>query len=449
MRSVIAAFGVALVALVVAAPAQALTTVNVRIEGKEETLFEGRVATEPHGVRASSDKIAGGKLRKCNGIDVNDPSNTVPGVTPTAVSADAMTLIGETFDGQWYKQYEDYFITRWGPDLQDVAANGYWGILVNNVFTNVGGCQYQLGDGDEILWVYNAFKNRPTLALFPEAAHYEAGERPLVINGVPAGTKVPVEVVSYADAAEDVPPEVPNRVGTAGLEGAAVASVLTNGKGFERVQTSGAEVFVSGPDGKTSVEFARPGWHRIKATVGAPGLESVIRSNRLDICVTGGSGEPSAVEGVSSCDRTPPADQVRVAGQTVGEVEEEPEEAAKPAPKPGGGAQTPPAGPVRVSLPKVNRGQIANGAVVVSWKVLSAGAGIKKWTISSLAVGQKHARWVTRASGATKTKATIRLPQGHSFKLRFAITDKVGETSTVSLGEVKVPEARPGHRDHN
>ncbi len=55
-----------------------------------------------------------------------------------------MSLIGETFDGQWYgRRYDDYFITRWGPDEQS-PEGAYWGILVNNVFTNVGGCQYEL-----------------------------------------------------------------------------------------------------------------------------------------------------------------------------------------------------------------------------------------------------------------------------------------------------------------
>jgi len=452
MRSVLAAIGVVLAVFVTAAAAGAQTTVNVRIEGRSETLFEGRVATEPHGVRATSDKIAVGKLRRCDGINANDPWNAGPGVTPTAVSADAMSLLGETFDGQWYKQYGDYFITRFGPDAQSVGENAYWGILVNDVFTDVGGCQYQLGDGDEVLWAYDAFQNRPTLALFPRAPRYESGERPVAIKGVAPETPVPVEVVSYADDLENNPPAAPTRANSSGLEGATVASVTTNAKGFQRVQDAGAEASVlSGSEGKAEVEFSRPGWHRIKATVGAPGLETVIRSNRLDICVTGGTGTPSAVEGVSDCAQTPPADLVRVAPPTVGEIEEEREEATKPAPPPSGGAPsgTPPrtpTGALRVSMPKLNRAKLRRGTLVVSWKVLEAGPGVKGWTISSLAVGQKRARWVTRASGATKAQATIHLPQGGHYKLRFAITDKAGTTSTVALGKVKVPQPKARHR---
>jgi hypothetical protein len=444
MRKVIAACGVALVALIGAVPAQAaLTTVNVRIEGKAETLFEGPVATEPHGVRASSDRIAGGKLRRCDGIDVNDPWNTLPGVTPTAVSADAMSLLGETFDGQWYKQYEDYFITRWGPDEQDIANSAYWGILVDDVFTNVGGCQYQLHGGDEVLWVYDAFKNRPTLALFPQTPRYEAGPRPRTVT-VAAGVPVPVEVVSYSDDEEDTPPAGPTRAGSNPLASAAVAPVATNAKGFERVETAGAGVQTTNSEGKASVTYSptEPGWHRIKATVGIPGSESVIRSNRLDVCVTGGSGTPSELEGARTCAETPLADQVRVAPGTVGELFDENETApSKTAPATGSTE------PLRITTPRVARGKIAAGKVTVSWKVLNAGPGIKKWTVSSLTVGEKHARWVARASGATKTKAMLRLPQGHTYKLRFAITDKTGETSTLSLGKVKVPEARrPHHR---
>ena len=129
MRSLVAALGVAAVALLVAASAGAApTNVEVRIEGRAETLFEGRVQTEPHGVRAASDtKLAAGKLRRCDGLNPLDPQNTAPAVTPTAASADAMALLGETFDGQWYKSYQDYFVTRFGPDAQNVAANALLG----------------------------------------------------------------------------------------------------------------------------------------------------------------------------------------------------------------------------------------------------------------------------------------------------------------------------------
>ncbi|HVW47259.1 MAG TPA: hypothetical protein VHA76_09415 [Solirubrobacterales bacterium] len=444
MHRAFAAWAAALILTVaLLGTASAATTVDVRIEGKAETLFEGPVTTVPHGVRATSDKIPVGELRRCDGVNALDPENVVPGVTPTAVSADAMTLIGQTFDGQWYRSFEDYFVTRFGPDQQEPAAPGggaYWGILVNDTFTDVGGCQYQLAD-DEVLWVFDAFHERPTLALFPEEAHYTSGPRQLYRLDVEPNEPVPLEVVAYEDNLEDNPPAEPSRTGSHPFGGAKVSPVITGADGSERVDP------LIGPttdaDGKATVSFSEPGWHRIKATVGSPGAESTIRSNRLDICVKGTGG--AELEGADECGELPAADRVRVAPPTVGEIVGPETEGAAPeatAPAPSPAAKTA-VGSLRVRRPKLDRSQLAKGRVLVSWKVLDAGPGVRKWTISSLTVGVRHARWIARASGATKTRATVRLPRGATYRLRFAITDTLGATSTVSLGKVRVPKARP------
>ncbi len=443
MNRALATLGVATVLLTsLTASAQAAQTeVNVRIEGKSETLFEGPIATEPHGVRASSDKIT--KLRRCDGINPNDPQNIVPALTPTAASADAMTLVGQSFDGQWYKQYEDYFVTRFGPNLQEPAAPGggaYWGLLVNNTFTNVGGCQYQLDSGDEVLWAFDAFRgNRTWLALFPEAAGYSSGPRPLTVTGVAPNQAVPLEVVSYADNTENSPPAAPRRAGSSPYEGATISPVATAANGFQRIETATGSVTSS--QGKATVSFGEPGWHRVKATVGSPGEETVIRSNRLDICVTGGGG--AALEGATSCGELPAADRVRVPAPTTGDIEGSEGAMGPPAPGAAGpsGGTSPQAGSLKVSVPKVDRAEAAQGRLTVTWTVTDAGPGIKSWTISSQTVGKKKAPWVTRASGAHKTKATIRLPRGATYRLRFAISDLAGKTSALSLGKVRVPEA--------
>jgi hypothetical protein len=451
MNKIVATLSVAIALLAIAVPsaAAAPTQVDLRIEGRSETLFEGPIATEPHGVRAASDKS--GKLRRCDGINVNDPQNVVPAVTPTAAAADGMTLAGETFDGRWYTQYEDYFVTRFGPDAQDLTVPGgaYWGLLVNNTFTAVGGCQYQLDGGDEVLWAYDAFHGRPTLALLPEAAGYSSGPRPLTLTGVAPGEAVPVEVVSYADAEEDSPPAAPSRLGSSPFEGAKVSPVATAANGFERIETATGATTDS--QGKATVSYAEPGWHRIKATVGAPGSEGAIRSNRLDICVSGGGG--ATLEGATGCGELPAADRVRVPPATVGEVEEPPHGGSAGAPAPAGsGAPAPKraasveAGALRVSVPRIDRGQLAKGRLAVSWTVQSGGPGVKRWTISSRAAGRKGGAWVVRASGATRTSATIQLPRGATYRLRFAITDALGRTSTLPLGIVRVPEARRRRR---
>jgi Domain of unknown function (DUF4430) len=406
MRNAIAAFLAASLLIVIAAPGvQATpTSVNVRIEGKSETLFERTIPVDVHGIKASSDTLE----RRCDGINVNDPWNVTPAVTPTLASVDAMASIGETFDGQWYEGYEDYFLTRWGPDAQDLASGAYWGLLVNEVFTNVGGCQYQLDDGDEVLWAYDAFKGRPSLALFPEEAHYISGPRPQSAIAQ-LGKPFPVEVVSYADDEEAVPGEEPSRVGTAPYAGAEVAPVSTNAEGFAKVEVASPQTVVTDSAGKASIVFDEPGVHRIKATRLSGGEEMAIRSNSLVVCVHAVLGD-------------------------CGEV------APSSPPAPNSPARTP-AAATRISVPKLDRKQISQGKIRVSWKVLDAGAGIRRWRISAKALRRKGARFLSKATGKTQTSATIRLAPGATYKLRLTLTDVAGHDTDYGLGKVAVPRA--------
>jgi hypothetical protein len=405
MRKLFAAFLAAFLLIVVAAPVvqAAPTNVNVRIEGAEETLFEKTIPVDVHKVKASSDSVE----RDCDGINELDPQNVVPRVTPTLASADAMGSIGESFDGQWYEGFGDYFITRWGPDEQDTAAGSYWGILVNEIYTNVGGCQQQLSESDEVLWIYDAFKGRPTLALYPEQAHYSAGPRPLTAIaqlGQPFG----VEVVAFPDGGEGIPGDSPSRAGSSPYDGAEVAPVATSAMGFQRIDTASPETVTTDSEGKATIVFTEPGVHRIKATVGVPGEEdTVVRSNRLDVCVPatfGDCGEASA--------SSPPA----------------------PAPVP---APSPAA--ARVGAAKLDRGKVAQGKVGVSWKVLDSGVGISRWVILSRTLGKKGTDWVRRASGSRGTSATVKLPAGASYRLRLELVDALGRESNTGLGKVTVP----------
>jgi hypothetical protein len=275
----IAALTVACMSLVIASVAQASPTqVKLRVEGKSETLFEGPVSTEGHNIEASSDT----QERPCDGT--NKHAHATPGPTPTASTVDAMRIIGETFDGQWYPGYDDYFITRWGADEQDPVEGAYWGILVNDVFTNVGGCQYELHENDEVLWVYDAFKEKANLALFPAG---DTASRPPLTAIAQLGQPFEVQVEAYGDSNEDDPPGEPDRADATPYSGAQVSPVLTSPKGVERVQSTSREAVTTNSEGKASITFTTPGWHRIKA--GAPlndeGEEEAIRSNRIDVCV--------------------------------------------------------------------------------------------------------------------------------------------------------------------
>jgi prenyltransferase beta subunit len=271
------------------------TQVNVRIEGKHETLFEGPVLTEGHDLRASSEAEA----HPCDGT--NEKRYSAPGPTPTAAAADGMRIAGEAFDGEWDTGYDDYFLTQWGPDKQSLSEGAYWGILVNNVLTGVGGCQYELSDGSEVLWAFDAFAGRPYLALFPVGD--TSGARPLTATAEP-GRPFDIEVVAYTDDTEAIPPSAPGRAGFFPFEGASISTVRTLPNGFEKVETESPSTVTTNAQGRTSITFTTPGWHRIKATVvNAEGIEEAVRSNRLDVCVP--------AEGESACEGRPGEDRVR------------------------------------------------------------------------------------------------------------------------------------------
>lgn len=441
MRTTSAAFIVALLTLIIAVPAvQATPTeVNVRIEGRTETLFEGPILTEGRNVRASSDTKAPKGGRRCNGL--NNGQNPTPGPTPTAASVDAMSILGEDFDGLWYGEpFEDYFIKRWGPDGQSEAKGEFWGVGVNNVFTSVGGCQYQLDGGDEVLWAYDAFSGRPRLGLYP--AGYSGGAKPLTAM---AELNVPfeVEVDAWDATGEGDPPDSPQRTGSEPFEGAEVAPMTIGSGGYEKVDTGSSAMEETDEHGLAEITFTESGWQRIKATVVGSGKESVVRSNRLDVCVP----DPPA----SDCGPLLPDDLVRTPppGEPEGPEGEEPQPQG-PQPDGGGqsgsaqqgsGAASPPtaAGQVQLQLPRVDRSRIAQGLVKVSWRVLDPGAGIEKWTISSKTVGRKGARYVPRARGKGGTSAALRLPGGATYLLRITVTDALGRSSTAPIGKVQVP----------
>ncbi|HEY2716840.1 MAG TPA: hypothetical protein VGI73_11540 [Solirubrobacterales bacterium] len=408
MRKLCAALCAASLLILVAAPiVRAATNVDVRIEGKEETLFEATIPVSIKQVRAASDSEA----RSCDGINELDPGNTLPGVTPTLASVEAMESIGESFDGQWYPGFGDYFLTRWGPDSQDTAAGAYWGILVNEAYTSVGGCQHQLSEDDEVLWVWDAFKGRPTLALYPAAAGYSEGPRPQTAIAR-LGQPFAVEVVAFPDGGEGIPGDRPSRLGSSPYAGAEVAPVTTSPQGFQRIDAASPETVTTGADGKATIVFDEPGVHRIKATVGAPGAETtVVRSNGLSVCVPAAYGDCG--EGAT----TPPSPPSAAAAG--------PSASQPPAPAPGA---------VRISRPLLDRSKLNQGRVRLSWKLLDAGAGVARWQVASKRLGGEQAKFVVRARGRAQTGAVVRLPRGGTYLLRLSLTDTAGRRPPTRSG---------------
>lgn len=407
VRATLAVLAVALLSTVASASA-APTELTVRIEGETRTLFEGPVLTDGHDVQASSDA----QPRRCDAT--NNGAHPEPHATPTAASVDAMTIIGEGFDGDWYPGFDDYFITSWGPDGQFEDDFAYWGILVNGRFTSVGGCQYADEGGDEVLWTYDAFNSKPFLRL---AAANDPSVPPgptLPTAFVDQGQPLELDVLSYTGAMDGNPDSI------LPVLGASVAPVETDPvKGYQQADTADPATVQTAADGSAAITFTAPGWHRIKAD--KPGA---IRSNRLDVCVR--------APGETGCGPLPV--DVRVRSIDVPNPDPDP----TPVPPTGNGAPSPPApntDPVRLSAPLVGR-DWARGRVTVRWKVLDAGVGVRSFALASRVSGSK--RWTVRATG-TKPSAALKLPAGVASQLRLTVVDALGRSTTRSLGSVLVP----------
>src|SRR4051794_27340584 len=94
------------------APAVALATpatVNVRVEATTGTLFEGPVTTDAK----TLNKDATGD-HPCDGT--NGGANPSAGPTATGAMDDAANAASFTWDATWDDGFQDFFLSRIGPD---------------------------------------------------------------------------------------------------------------------------------------------------------------------------------------------------------------------------------------------------------------------------------------------------------------------------------------------
>lgn len=136
--------------------------VNVRIEGKRRTLFEGRVLARVHPV----DSGDGSGPHRCDGTNAGanpSPAPTLLGAFDQAVH-DTWRATPLTWTGAYSPSFQDFTIDRVGPDASDTKHNEYWGQALDFKDTQLGGCQIQLHPGDQVLIAFNSF-NRPKLEL--------------------------------------------------------------------------------------------------------------------------------------------------------------------------------------------------------------------------------------------------------------------------------------------
>jgi hypothetical protein len=415
IAGLLTAIAVLALATVPGASAAPSSTANIRVEGATSTLFEGLVTSSGNPVKAASDTTQ----HHCDGTNLD--ASPSPGATATGAATEGLRLAGMDFDGKWFPGFDDYYITRFGPDAEDLGANVYWGILVNDTFTDVGGCQARIHDGHRVLWAYDAFHQRGFLKL---AVTGDSGVNPQPTMTVIAGQ--PVNVTVSRAYGEKNPNYVP-------IGGMAVAPVTTAANGVQTVDTGAPEAAVSsGVDGNATLVLSTPGWHRIKADGGVGGP---IRSNRLDVCVIASAG--------GTCG-TPPADTTPRQAPPL-----PPDPIGPPSTGPGGGANNGtnnggrPIGSAQgapvIELPRFTTAGARAGRITLSWKVLRSGVGVKSWSLAGRAAGVTSGAWAVRAHGTKGTSARLALTGGRSWTIRATFTDKLDRQVTEQVGDVLVP----------
>jgi hypothetical protein len=90
---------------------------NLRIEGKDSTIYEGLILSGPRNVTTPS-----GGTHLCDAT--NNNANPSPSINGISVFVDAGSLCGFGFDGTYSNQFQDFFIQTIG----DTGSTGtqFW-----------------------------------------------------------------------------------------------------------------------------------------------------------------------------------------------------------------------------------------------------------------------------------------------------------------------------------
>jgi hypothetical protein len=219
------------------------TAVDVRIEGKTSTIFDGPVTTDGKVVNPTT-----GGAHPCDGSSATPPVG--PGPTPTTALDDAAIKGGFDWAGTWFDGFNDYSVDRVAAEPS--TSSEFWGVFINGVQTQVGGCQVLVQPGDEVLWTFDAFSKTGALSLAgPNATQTN---KPIAVRVTDVATKAPVA-------------------------GATVGGGTT------------------GADGVATLSFPEIGVYLLKAD-----KQTHIRSRGLRVCV-----DPPLVESCTSTDRKAPS----------------------------------------------------------------------------------------------------------------------------------------------
>jgi hypothetical protein len=177
MKTRIWTLAVLTAALAVAPAAQAAPTkVKVRVEGATKTIFEGTVTTDVHQLDGGD----GSGAHACDGT--NGGASTTPGPTATGALDDAATLGNFAWTGKFDNSFSDFIVNKVGPDA--ATSTKFWGVAVDGKSLEVGGCQFKVAAGQEVLWAYDLFSQKNILLLSgPSKARAKKAFKVRVVNG--------------------------------------------------------------------------------------------------------------------------------------------------------------------------------------------------------------------------------------------------------------------------
>jgi len=224
------ALGLLLLLLLAVPAAAAPGTVNLRVEGKTVTHFEGPVTTDVRTV----DGHDGSGAHTCDTTGAGGTS------APTAGGALATASEATPFawKGTWFASFSDFAVDTIDGETPDFNVDAtFWGFWVNGAFASAGVCSTKVQEGDRVL-----------------LAVATGSEKALALAGPASANKGTATIVTVTDAGSGTP-----------QAGASVGGATT------------------GADGKASVTFAATGTQSLKAI--AP---NAIRSNALSVCVHDG-----------------------------------------------------------------------------------------------------------------------------------------------------------------
>jgi hypothetical protein len=240
--------------LLLAAPANATpVTVNLRVELRDATLFEGAVTTDVRDFRFTGDPVG----HTCDGTSVNGGLSAVPVPTRGAALMEAAERTPFAITGDWNTQFgAPSFITVGGENVEFESSTGrFFNEIINGEGSNFGACGEEIQNGDEVVFAYAAFGDRVLKLSGPATAQ----------PGAPVSVRV-------TDAGNGNP-----------VPGAAVAGVTTDADGRAAVGPFGA--------GEQALLATKTG---------------AVRSNHLRLCVTTGADGACGSLAASPPDTTAP-----------------------------------------------------------------------------------------------------------------------------------------------